>query len=247
VVAPSKLPNPAAIGFGTTFTTNISSSVLDIAAPSTDGSPKQGQVMVFFAACAGQMRGVNDSNPPQGLAIGCFSESGAALGQDNFVTGYVPLSVFAKEKNHDPILDGMLVSGQKPSGRACAKDSDCPSAEGCGTAARCVPIIPGCDTSKADDCAGALFAPRVDPTSVEQDTTLSRPEAESLWATYFTDAGYFKDDARVVNDSAGLRSTSALENKILPAHGYRGSARVWIVVHDSRMGVSWVEQEVSIR
>lgn len=247
VIAPGKLPDPAAIGFGTTFTTNVSADVIDKAAPSTDGSPKRGQVMLFFAACAGQLRGVNDSNPPQGLALGCYSANGDALGQDDFVTGYVPISVFASEKNQDPIVDGLLVSGQNPSKRSCANDSDCPGGEGCGTAAQCVPIVPACDTSKPDDCAGAIFSPLVDAASVEQDTTLSRPEPESLWATYFTDAGYFEDDARVVNDSAGLRSTSALENKILPAHGYRGPARVWIVVHDSRMGVSWVEQEVSIR
>jgi hypothetical protein len=246
-IDPGKLPDPASIGFGTTFTTNISSDVIDNAAPSTDGSPKRGQVMLFFAACAGQLRGENDPNPPQGLALGCYSASGDALGQDDFVTGYVPISVFASEKNHDPIIDGLVISGQKPTGHACTKDGDCPSTEGCGSAARCVPIVPACDTSKPEDCAGALFAPLVDPASVERDTTLSRPEPESLWATYFTDAGYFEDDARVVNDNAGLRPTSALENKILPAHGYRGPAQVWIVVHDSRMGVSWVEQEVSIR
>ncbi|MFO0658928.1 MAG: hypothetical protein U0165_03710 [Polyangiaceae bacterium] len=247
VVDPSKLPSATSIGLGPTFTRSISESVLEEASDSVDGSPKRGVDMLFFAVCAGHLKGIDDANPPQGLALGCFAQDGTQLGQEDFVTGFIPIGVYANEKNQDPSIEKLVIAGVAPSDRACSVDADCPKNEACGQLATCVPIVPACDASNEDDCAGLKMAPVVTSSSVELDTTLAPSQPESLWATYFTDAGHFDDDARVVFDSEGLRTTDSLENKMIPARGYRGPAHVWVVVHDSRMGVRWVEPEVVVR
>jgi hypothetical protein len=239
---------PGVLGHGTSFSLETSPDAISRRPPPPEGIVPYALSYVFFAACAGEIRKVPLAEASHGIPLGCFGDEGAELGAEDFVVGYVPVRVYVALRNDAPVIESTVMDGRGPSHAPCVSDEECPAGEGCSARSRCVPVVPACRSSDEDDCPHPSFAAVVGPSSVEIDLT-TRPEtAETVWIAYFTDAGRFEDDARLVSDpGSGIRGASAQASKFLPGRGVTGSIRWWAVAHDNRMGVSWIEEEAIVR
>jgi hypothetical protein len=69
---------------------------------------------------------------------------------------------------------------------------------------------------------------------------------ETLWVSYYTNAGSFKQDAEMINDpSTGWNADSAGNWR---AHSDSNrEARLWAVVHDNGNSVAWAWYDVWVK
>lgn len=215
---------------GDAATLALPADLISRRATASGGSVPYGVAYAFFAACAGEVRPVPQSQSPVGVPFGCFDPAtGAPVGRDGFVAGYATVWASDVLTNANPVVSGASFAGAPATSTV--------------SAARCT-------ESSVDDCAGVPFAPFVDPSSAEDDWATTIPghavAKESLWVDYYASVGRFEKDVRVVNDpDAGWQSSYA--GSWQPAPGFVGTAHLWAVVHDSRGGTTWIQQDVEVR
>lgn len=225
-----QIPQGAELKWGANATFTISQDIVTNHAPPIDDSTPYGVTMFFFAACAGQLYTINAGESVYGVPLACLGTDNTPVATEDFVVGYLPLRSFDSIENKAPAIEGYTLGGKKYV--KTAKNA----------------IAPVCNNSDQKDCTGLQFGPIVNRSSVEQDTSPAIAENEMLWVSYFADHGRFEDDSRLIYDpSGGFRSSADVASRFLPTPGYRGKARLWAVVRDQRMGVTWIEQQVDVK
>jgi hypothetical protein len=200
--------------------------------PPEQGSP-YGLEYVFFAVCAGRIGFVPPAASPNTLPVGCFGPGGELLGPDEFVPGYTSIYAYADRRNANPIVSNLLLDGV-PIGSATGPVA---------TQLR----IPHCTGGDSIDCPAHTIKVAIDPASAEEDpssTVDNRPLQEQLWVAFYTTAGEFKSELRLVNDAQkGWNEDNGTEWHVPTTPG---PVHLWGVVHDNRGGVAWTEGEVIV-
>jgi hypothetical protein len=200
--------------------------------PPEQGSP-YGLEFVFFAVCAGRIGLVPPGASPNTLPVGCYGPGGDLLGPDDFVPGYTSIYVYADRRNANPIVSSLLLDGApigSPTGPVATP-----------------PRIPHCTASDSIDCPAHAIKVAIDPSSAELDpsaTIGNKPLTEQVWVAFYTTAGEFKSEDRLVNDAQkGWNEDNGTEWHVPTTPG---PVRLWGVVHDNRGGVAWAEGEVIV-
>lgn len=236
---------PGQVGAGVSFSYEMPADIISRRAPPPGGQPPYGLSYVFFAACAGTLQKAPLEGAPHGLGIRCVDGAGAELGSRELVVGYLPLKAYEGVRNAAPTLQSVTVSGRASLSAACKADGDCSAGEVCGAKGVCLPVVSPCDD---DDCEGTPVGAIVSDSSVETDLSTLPPALETVWVSFFADRGKFGDDARLFAEPDGnVRPVSTLTSPLKPTAGFRGEMRVWVVVHDNRVGVDYRELSVMVR
>jgi hypothetical protein len=233
------------VGWGSTFTAKVLPDTVSSRAVAPGVVHPYGVQMVFFAACAGELRRLT-VNPPA-FPLGCFApDTGAELGRDDFDFGFYPLYVYDEVENSNPELSAVRFQGLE-SGPSCSPEAPCPEGSHCGSSGSCLPIVPRCTATDRDDCPSHLLSIEVAKSSAELAITAQVPpeeaSTESLWATYHASAGSWEQDARMVNDP-GSGWGDKLDGKWRANVPESSEVRLWVVVRDNRNGVTWQSREV---
>jgi hypothetical protein len=201
----------------------------------TTARPGQGErfatAWVFMVACPGHVERVprRSGLALNALPVGCFSASGQALAPEDFVFGYTRIFVFESRRNALPKLDGITFEGSRVDAVAgivtkCEKD----------------PRTNACKSRKLD----ALFADSIaepDPDNVSVDGQVGR---ETVYVDWFTSAGEFEDNRRILFDGNLGRPPKATVDFTPPEQPMKGTG--WAVLHDNRGGTTWLEFPLQI-
>jgi hypothetical protein len=188
---------------------------------------------VFFAACAGRFGVAAPGTNADTLPIGCYGPGGELLGTDDFVPGYTTIYAYADRRNANPIVSNLFFD-DVPIGAA-------------GGPTGSPPRIPHCTAGNSIDCPTHAIKVGIDRASAEIDpsgTVDGRSLQEQLWVAFFTTAGEFKSELRLVNDSQ--QGWNEDNGTVWHVPSTPGPVRLWGVVHDNRGGVAWVEGEVTV-
>jgi hypothetical protein len=143
-----------------------------------------------------------------------------------------------------PGADAAAPSGADAGGGdAGAPVSDDPCATG---GPGCIDV---CTTPSVDDCPVHSVKLLVDPKSAEHDTVSEarggKTLLEQMWVNYYSDAGKFTHDIKLLNDSTtGWQEDHAGE---IRAPQTTGPFHVWGVAHDNRGGTQWARVRLSTR
>lgn len=202
---------------GTTFSFQMPTDVIVERA----GSAPYGLAIVFNIACAGQVRFAERSGSnPQQVPIQCTDENGTPLGADDYVIGINRVYSYADRTNTNPVVEKVTLDGAP------------------------VDLTKGitvdhCVASRRSDCKAVKLDVRVSDASWEVNPSEDgKVSHEQIWATYYSDLGDLKDDARLLFDATkGRVSGSEIEYR---APYDPGEGTVWIVVHDNRAGAAFV-------
>jgi hypothetical protein len=245
---PSGLP-AGVMGLGKDFVASVSSDTISSRAVASGVVYPYGLQVVFVAACAGILRPISNAESTA-FPLGCFdSDTGKQLGREDFEVGFYPLYVYETITNTNPELRSLVFNAVQ-SGNGCSSDTNCPQGQKCGSESTCIPIVPKCTASDAGDCPEYSVAIDV-PTSSAEPATLARVPAdeakpESVWVTYYADAGSFKKDSYLINDTNS--GWTGDFNGVWRANAASGTqTRIWAVVRDNRNGVSWRYQDVWVQ
>jgi hypothetical protein len=207
---------------GTTFSFQMPDDIIQ----ARPGSPPYGLAIVFNIACAGQVRfAPRSGNAPQQIPIQCTDEQGTPLSPDDFVIGINRVYSYADRTNTNPVIEadgGVTVDG-KPVDDVTGITVD-----------RCTGV------KHNADCKAVKIDVHISDSSWEPNPGEgeSANKHEQIWATYYSDVGILKDEARLLFDSTkGRVSESAIEFRAPSAQPAQGL--LWIVVHDNRAGAAF--------
>jgi hypothetical protein len=212
--------------------------------PRPESGPYYGLAYVFFAACAGQLRPVDDQGTGKAgsFPFGCFDSDGRRLGADSFVPGYTQVYVFDDGRtNANPAINALLKDGEPMSENfdAIPKVPPCPitdderRASGCGT------------QDPFADCTPVEIKVDVDPGVAEIDPDAKQKElTEVVWVNYYSDQGDFSPGIKLVNDAVQGYNDDHAVKWIPPAEP--GVASIWAVVRDARGGASIIQRFIRV-
>lgn len=241
---PSNAP-AGIVGWGSSFTAEIPSDI--ISARTTGGGVvyPYGIQIVYFAHCGGVLR--RKSLDTSSFPLGCFdAETGKELGRDDYEFGFYPLFVYDALTNQNPTIASMRFA-DKELGEACSDTAPCPDEQHCGSAGICIPVVARCTAKDKDDCPSHRLAVDVPRSAVERAAVAHVAEAdaksETLWVSYFANAGSFEQDARIINDANSGWSNDT-DGKWRAHVGSSREVRLWAVVRDNRNGVAWDMRDV---
>jgi hypothetical protein len=191
-----------------------------------------GLSIVFNVACAGHLEplALDPSNDdPIQVPIGCFDSAGRQLGPDDYVIGFTRVYAYDTLRNANPVIDHVDVEGQP------------------------LDLVQGFTTPhcQGSNCARVHIGPVVPPDSWELNPELQDANGstlhEEIWADFYSTFGQFNNSARLLYDAAkgSLGGPASTNNEFLPPDR-PGDGWIWIVVHDSRGGASWVKVPVHV-
>jgi hypothetical protein len=240
---------PGLVTFGTQTRVNIPADIISSRPVTPNGSLPQGRAYVFFSACGGNV--TYHPAPPRssGLPIRCVDpQTNTDLPAEDFVYGYTPLFAFEQLTNENPIIEGVELRGQAVIDRMCS--DGCPADYACGTGERCLPVVPRCHRSLADDCPTVPFKVLVSRQSAELDPIASALEnnqrRETVWVEYSALNGRFDPALLLVNDlTRGWQDAS--EGKFMTFKSLPGEATLFAVVRDNRGGQAFRSIDVVVR
>ncbi len=97
---------------GTTFSFEMPADAITRHAAPASGAA-YGVAFVFAIACAGHVQyvGVNESTLPPAPPLGCFDDTGAALGANDSVFAYAQVFSFADRTNANPVIKTLTLNG----------------------------------------------------------------------------------------------------------------------------------------
>jgi hypothetical protein len=247
-LALGQLPPEAAVGsvgWGSSFTALVPPDILSSRAVAPGVVHPYGLELVFFAACGGELRRLQVA--PPAFPLGCFDpETGSELGRDDFDFGFYPLYIYDDVENTSPELISVGFDGLD-SGPSCSLEAPCPEGSHCGSSGSCLPVVPRCAATDPDDCPSHLLSIDVARSAAEPAITAqvlpAEAPSESLWASYYSSAGSWEQDARIINDP-GSGWAENQDGKWRANAPENSEVRLWVVVHDNRNGVSWQSREV---
>jgi hypothetical protein len=208
--------------------------------------PKLATAFVFFAACAGELRPVQDAGDTeaQSFPFGCFTRGGTRLGPEAFVPGYTVLYAYEDQRtNALPVVSAFVFDDE-------------PLAEGTAADVEACPITPeeraktGCAaTDEFTECA--TFAVDVDvPEDVAEtdpDSTCvdGEPLDEVVWVNYYAEAGEFDGAVRLINDAD--QGYQEEHGTVWVPPPDPGRYALWAVVRDSRGGSTTLQRFVDVK
>lgn len=207
--------------------------------PAPEFGPHYGIAYVFFAACAGKVRPVlpDGTGRAPDFPLGCFDEAGNRLGSESFVPGYTQIYVFADGRpNENPVIQGLTLNNKEIPGSD--EFDKIPTVKVC-------PIsdedrrTPSCDR-EADiaDCESYTLRALIDPEVAEIDPDATgedgEPLTETLWVSYFSDAGDITPGIKLVNEPISGFNTDLGVTFIPPPEP--GITTLWAVLRDARGG-----------
>jgi hypothetical protein len=238
-VVPADVP-AGILGWGEHFTAEIPTDLIS-ARPTAPGVVyRYGIQMVFFAYCGGTLR--RETVDGADFPLGCFdAATGERLGRDDFEFGFYPLFVYDSLENQNPEIAAIRLAGADL-GVDCTDSPDCPEGSRCGSTGTCIPIVARCRQADEDDCESHTLSVEVPRRAVERAAVAHVAKAdadpETLWVSYFANAGSFEQDARIINDPHSGWSDDT-DGKWRANVGSSREVRLWAVVRDNRNGVAW--------
>lgn len=211
-----------------------------------------GLAILFNVACAGQLRIVpiapGDQNP-QSVPIGCFDSNGNQLGPDDWVFGFTRVYAYDSLTNNNPIVSYVDIGGKQLQVTPQAGTPQIYMTPACNSSTSCL-SMQHC-TGDSKNCKFDL-GPVLDPKSWEVN-----PEAkdvngnvlhEELWVDFYTTFGSLQDAARLLYDSTtGSAGPPSQTDTVFTAPSTPGTGFIWMIVHDSRGGTSWVTIPVLVQ
>jgi hypothetical protein len=216
---------------------------------------------VFFAACAGSIEAATGPTD-NGFPFQCRDAEGALVGPDGFVIGFSTIYTYEHEagQNQSPVLTGLSFQGDPApafgvdpfageganvAAKPCTTPDDCVDetlgiARTCSEYGVCAPLVKAC---AGDDCPAYRVLPEVAATS---ETFTGGNEI--VWASYYTNAGTFGSETRLVVDRVnGLaRDIASNWKPPAPSTGERRTSRLWVTVNDQRGGATWAFFDVVV-
>ncbi len=246
-VVPTDAP-AGRFGWGQTFTAQVPADIISSRVVAPGVVYPYGVQIVFFAYCGGLLKRVDVESTK--FPLGCFdAQTGEALGRDDFEYGFYPIFSYESLENQNPTFSSIRFDGHDL-GAACSDVAPCSDGLHCGSAGLCIPVVQRCTQPKNDDCPGYSLSIEVPRTSAELATvahvTASDALTESLWVSYYSNAGSFEQDARVINDpQSGWNDDTA--GKWRANVDSSREVRLWVVVRDNRNGVTWVSRDVWVQ
>lgn len=193
------------------------------------GTPPYGLAIVFNIACAGQVRLAERSGAnPQQVPIQCTDEDGVPLSPDDYVIGINRVYAYGDRTNANPVVERVTVDGV-----------DVDPAKGI--------TVDHCVATKRADCKPVKIDVKVADASWEENPSpgLSTTQREQIWATYYSDIGDLKDEARLLFDSTKGRISESDNEFRAPYEPSEGT--LWTVVHDNRAGAAFVVLPLHIK
>jgi hypothetical protein len=191
-----------------------------------------GVAFAFVIACAGRVEYLpvdTSANSPLKTPFGCFDESNAALGQDDFVFAFTRVYAFADRRNANPVIDHTTFGGSPVDPAAGISVGHCT-----GTDEK------HCPTTEVDTV--------VPDSSWELDPGSLAPAGaaahEAIWVDYYVTGGRFDDESMVLFDAISGRASSSRDKYAAPLSA--GPQTLWAVVHDTRGGASWVSFPINV-
>ena len=217
---------------GTKYAFKIAPDIITRHKPVAGSVAPYGLAITFAVACAGHVRTVaidpNNANP-QKVPIGCFDDDGNALGADDFVFTFSRVYVYDKITNANPEIEQVLFDG---------KPVDLTQGV----------VVDRCTTADAD-CAKHPIDLKIPDSTWELDvgalgkdgTTLG----EQVYGLYYYTVDRVEKEGRLLFDPSTGRVSDSANNFI--AQSVPGNGRVYVVVHDNRGGVGWVDFPVYVK
>ncbi|MBL8610072.1 MAG: hypothetical protein JNL38_22235 [Myxococcales bacterium] len=242
-------PLPAGLSRGASATVTIPQDALTSHAPPLPGAPPSARAFVFFAVCGGALvyeRGARDV----GVPLRCLDPvTGAPLGADDFVFGYVPIFVFDGLTNAIPAVQGLSFDRIPVATRACKATPDCEPGARCTRGGTCARVLPRCDAEKEADCPIHELEPQVGAEASEVDpvatATSSSLQREVVFAKLYATEGRFVRGTAVLYDVLGARAREPF-GKYTTWRATPGEVRLFAVVYDNRGGVAWKSFDVVV-
>lgn len=242
-------PLPVGVLRGARATYTVPKDALTGHAPPLPGAPLSARSFVFFAVCGGKLvyeRGAADV----GLPLRCLDPAtGAPLGSDDFVFGFVPIFVFDGLTNTLPVVSGLSFDRTPLTVRACKVTSDCPAGERCTRGGACARVLSRCDAEKEADCPIHELEPAVGPEASEVDAIATATNAalqrEVVSAKMYATEGRFVRGSAALYDTAGARAPEPY-GKYTTWRATPGEVRLWAVVYDNRGGVAWKSFDIVV-
>lgn len=207
----------------TIFRVSIPADALKQFEGKSAGAKKAASVGVVFLACPGnlQLKLEATASLRNALPVACLdAKTGEELGSDKFTIGIKRIFLREKDENNDPRINNVLFDG-KP----------WPEAETRDVQASCDPNearFDRCDDPK-HDIALDLAQPFAEIGSDE----FGEAYREQVVVQFYVTEGLFESDIKRAEDP---RTRFAGRREKL------GDQRMWIVIRDSRGGVSWLER-----
>ena len=214
---------------GTSYSFTMPEDVLRAKPGSAD---PYGTAFVFNIACAGRLlvKDFDTSLGPQAVPLACVDEAGTPLGPDDYVIGFTRVFAYENRKNANPIIDHLVFNGATVD------------------VSQGVTVAP-CSAGDAEDCPEQKVDVVMKAGSQELNSNEKAadgiPLKEVVWATYYTSAGRFDSDARLLFDAREGEVTSR-ENKYR-AKSDAKSGSMWVVVKDNRGGTDWFTIPLNVR
>lgn len=231
---------PGLDAFTVTIPDDLVSSV-----PEPALGPRAGVGIIFFTVCAGRVGVVEPEGETaaRGFPLGCFDEDGNNLGPEAFIPGYTQVYAFEDERqNANPAVGGLAWNGDTQEegtvleAKTCGISVDDRRKSGCAAQDE----FTECDAVEIDvDVESDVAELDPDGTTVEGE-----PLNEVVWVSYFSDAGSFESDLKLVSDaSKGITDDHGTEWVPPPEPGLY---TVWAVVRDNRGGSTTLQHLVEV-
>ena len=215
----------------------------------TPGLPEQyGLVFLFAMACAGRVRTLPidpSAGNGQTVPLGCFDSQGNQLGPDSYVFTYMRVYAYENATNANPVINGVLFDGQPVDLNAGVVIPHCDQAGGSTASGSRIP-----DPNATGPCAPHDMSVTVPDSSWEQTTNLPpEPDGtilhEEIWADYYYTLDNTRDDGELIFDARTGRVPNSDNAYLAPTTP--GQGRLFIVLHDSRAGASWVDFPIVVQ
>ena len=230
---------------GTSYSFQMPNDAISSHAAVSGTAAPYGLVILFNIACAGSVRIVDPrKDTRQALPLGCFDKAGNLLGPDEFVFGFVRVFAYESIRNANPTIDAVSFG---PTKDTLAPVDLTPGSSGIE--------VEKCTEEKYEKCKENALqvvvpeaAQEVNPLEIDPES--SQPLKEQVWVSFYTSAGRFKSDNKLMYDT---RSSIVGDNqnilwgpKNTPTDEV-AEGRGYLVVRDSRGGANWVEFPIRVR
>jgi hypothetical protein len=221
---------------GPKFKVDVPSNIIDAHPPVVGASAPYGLIILFNVVCAGHIEivPVDPSAGPQGVPLACFDEAHNRLPPSDYVIGFTRVYAYASRANKNPVIDGVTLDGAPIALAAPAGDPG-------GTyGITHAPCPTDCETKldvQVPESSYELSEGDIDPDG--------QTRHEQIWVDYYATDGKLDGDARLLWDPTRGKVTGAEEPYHFPDAPAEGS--LFVVVHDNRDGVSWLQIPLHVR